>query len=194
MKREYDEILNEIETKRIITIAGRPDVRKTMFTVSLLEEAANERNAEIVYFSLERKEDDFRSSFKLTNKGVKIIDNVSTINEIENMCKRIKSEKTLDIIAIDYLQLIELQDAETSNQERFSIIVDRILRLSNELNITTIIISQLCRDVDARDGHKPELEDIKKFGSLDEKSDMVVFLYNGSDDNLIINLEKITDN
>ena len=105
MKKIYNEILNQIETKRIITVAGRPAVGKTAFTVSLLEEAVKERNAEVVYFSLERNEDDFRNSFNLTNNSIKIIDNAVTIDEIENVCTRIKAERSLDIIVVDYLQL-----------------------------------------------------------------------------------------
>lgn len=190
MKKIYNEILNQIETKRIITVAGRPAVGKTAFTVSLLEEAVKERNAEVVYFSLERNEDDFRNSFNLTNNSIKIIDNAVTIDEIENVCTRIKAERSLDIIVVDYLQLIELKNVGISAKDRFSIVLDRLLNLSKALNITILTISQLCRDVDIRNDHKPELEDIKKFGLLDEKSDMVVFLYPDRDDKLIINLAK----
>lgn len=190
MKKIYNEILNQIETKRIITVAGRPAMEKTAFAVSLLEEAVKERNADVVYFSLERNEDDFRNSFNLTDNSIKIIDNAVTIDEIENVCTRIKAERSLDIIVVDYLQLIELKNVGISAKDRFSIVLDRLLNLSKELNITILTISQLCRDVDIRNDHKPELEDINKFGLLDEKSDMVVFLYPDRDDKLIINLAK----
>ena len=126
----------------------------------------------------------------MTNNSTKIIDNAVTIDEIENVCTRIKAERPLDIIVVDYLQLIELKNVRISAKDRFSIVLDRLLNLSKELNITILTISQLCRDVDIRNDHKPELEDIKKFGLLDEKSDMVVFLYPDRDDKLIINLAK----
>ena len=190
VKKTYNEILNQIERKRIITVAGRPAIGKTTFTVALLEEAVKKRNAEVMYFSLAKNEDNFRNSFNLTNDSIKIVDTATTIDEIENMCMRIESEKNLDIIALDYLQLVELKNVGISAKDHFGIVLDRLLKLSNELNITIIIISQLCRDVDVRNEHKPELKDIKKFGLLDEKSDMVVFLYPDRDDKLIITLAK----
>lgn len=126
----------------------------------------------------------------LNLREIKLYNNNGTLNEIENVCTRIKAERSLDILVVDYLQLIELKNVGISAKDLFSIVLDRLLKLSKELNITILTISQLCRDVDIRNDHKPELEDIKKFGLLDEKSDMVVFSYPDRDDKLIINPAK----
>ncbi len=103
-----------------------------------------------------------------------------SIGEIRAKCRRLaSSEKGLDIVIIDYLQLITGSAKYAGNRQQEIAEISRSLKtLAMELNIPIIALAQLSRDVEKRQGDKrPILSDLRESGSIEQDADIVAFLY-----------------
>lgn len=102
-----------------------------------------------------------------------------TVADIRSKARRLKAEKGLDLIIIDYLQLMQSRGsrASDSRQQEISEISRSLKGLARELNVPVIALSQLSRSVEARQDHRPFLSDLRESGSLEQDADMVSFLY-----------------
>lgn len=102
-----------------------------------------------------------------------------TAAEIRSKSRRLKAEKGLDLIIIDYLQLMQSRGSRAgdSRQQEISEISRSLKSLARELNVPVIALSQLSRSVESRQDHRPFLSDLRESGSLEQDADMVAFLY-----------------
>lgn len=100
----------------------------------------------------------------------------SNVMEIRTKARRLQSEKSLGLIIIDYLQLMEGRGAENRVQE-VSEISRSLKGIARELNIPVIAISQLSRSVESRETHIPRLADLRESGSIEQDADVVIFIY-----------------
>ncbi len=101
-----------------------------------------------------------------------------TIGDIRSKCRKLKASETgLDLVVIDYLQLISSKDSRKSKQEEVSQISRGLKLLARELNIPVIALSQLSRNVDSREDKRPILSDLRDSGSIEQDADIVSFLY-----------------
>ena len=102
-----------------------------------------------------------------------------TINEIRAKCRRLSaSEKGLDVVVIDYLQLINGTAKYAGNRQQEIAEISRSLKtLAMELEIPIIALAQLSRSVDSRDDKRPILSDLRESGSIEQDADIVAFLY-----------------
>jgi len=104
-----------------------------------------------------------------------------TVRQIRGACRRIKAEGGLDLVVIDYAQLIpgELEGRNQGN--RYAEMSDISTRTKNEiagdLHVATFLVSQLNRAADGRMDPRPQLSDLRESGRLEEDADMVAFLY-----------------
>lgn len=97
------------------------------------------------------------------------------ISEIRSKCRKLKIERGLDFIMIDYLQLME-GDGENRQQEIAKI--SRSLKiLAKELDCPVVALSQLSRSPELRKDHRPILSDLRESGSIEQDADIVMFLY-----------------
>ncbi|HEX9805133.1 MAG TPA: replicative DNA helicase [Candidatus Dojkabacteria bacterium] len=106
------------------------------------------------------------------------IDDTPGINimEIRTKARRLKAEKGLDMIVIDYLQLIEGRRKENRVQEVSEI--SRFLKvLARELSVPVLALSQLSRAVEQRTGGTPQLSDLRESGSIEQDADIVMFIH-----------------
>ena len=102
-----------------------------------------------------------------------------SVSEVRSKSRRLKAERGLDIIMIDYLQLMKgsSKNASDNRQQEISEISRSLKSLARELNVPVIALSQLSRSVESRQGHRPMLSDLRESGSLEQDADMVAFLY-----------------
>ena len=102
--------------------------------------------------------------------------NASNIYDIRTKCRQLKQRGQLDMIIIDYLQLIT-SDGKGSRQEEVSAISRSLKVLAKELDVPVIALSQLSRNVETREDKKPVLSDLRESGSIEQDADIVMFLY-----------------
>ena len=101
-----------------------------------------------------------------------------SIMEIRAKCRKLKIEKDIGLIVIDYLQLIQGSGKKNSSREQEISEISRSLKiLAKELNVPVIALSQLSRGAEKRDDKRPMLSDLRESGAIEQDADIVVFLY-----------------
>ncbi|MBQ3437606.1 MAG: replicative DNA helicase, partial [Fusobacterium sp.] len=116
---------------------------------------------------------------RLTNTKIFIGDlpNV-TVLEIRSLARKLKSRGELDLIVIDYLQLIKGTGKSGDNRQQEISDISRALKgLARELDIPIIALSQLSRAVESRMDKRPMLSDLRESGAIEQDADIVAFLY-----------------
>lgn len=99
-----------------------------------------------------------------------------SVQEMRSKARRLKSEHGLDLIIVDYLQLMQGRNPE-SRQQEISEISRSLKALARELNVPLIALSQLSRSVESRQDKRPMLSDLRESGALEQDADIVSFLY-----------------
>lgn len=108
-----------------------------------------------------------------------LIDDTPAISclELRSKARRAHAEHGLDILIVDYLQLMRGDTKSQNRQEEISYISRSIKSLAKELNIPILALSQLNREVDSRQDRKPRLSDLRESGSIEQDADVVLFIY-----------------
>lgn len=115
---------------------------------------------------------------ELAETNIFVDDSASiTVSEIMNKCRRLKNKVGLDMIVIDYLQLISGDRQGENRQQEVSEISRKLKQLARELNVPIIALSQLSRAVEQRQDKRPMLSDLRESGSIEQDADIVAFLY-----------------
>jgi len=107
------------------------------------------------------------------------IDDAATSNilQMRAMARRLQASKGLALIIVDYLQLMEPRNTETSMVQQVTEISRSLKSLARELNVPVLALSQLSRAVEQRVPQIPRLADLRESGSLEQDSDVVLFIY-----------------
>lgn len=100
-----------------------------------------------------------------------------TVMEMRSKCRRLKIEHGIDMILIDYLQLMSGGKGTESRQQEVSEISRSIKALAKEMQCPVIALSQLSRAPEQRTDHRPMLSDLRESGSIEQDADLVMFLY-----------------
>ena len=100
-----------------------------------------------------------------------------SIMEMRNKCRRLKAEQGLDLVVIDYLQLMSMQGKSDNRQQEISTISRNLKLLAREMDCPVIVLSQLSRAPEQRQDHRPILSDLRESGSIEQDADIVIFLY-----------------
>ena len=99
------------------------------------------------------------------------------ITEMRSKARRLHFEKKLDLIIVDYLQLMQ-GDTRTDNRVQEISYISRSLKaIARDLNVPLIAVSQLSRAVEWRASHRPQLSDLRESGSIEQDADIVIFIY-----------------
>ena len=114
-------------------------------------------------------------------KSKMIIDDTPgiSISELRSKCRKFKLEQGLDLIIIDYLQLMtgRVGGRAESRQQEISDISRSLKGLARELNVPVIALSQLSRAVEQRPDHRPMMSDLRESGAIEQDADVVMFIY-----------------
>ena len=206
--KHFDEMTSGFHPSDLVILAARPSMGKTAFALNLALNAAMKAEKGVLVFSLEMSssqllqrllaieagiglqkirngflgEDDWGklgiASGKLANAEINIADvpNVNVL-EIRSIARRLKAGK-LDMILIDYLQLIKGTSGKSDNRQQEISDISRSLKgIARELDIPIIALSQLSRAPEQRADRRPMLSDLRESGAIEQDADMVVFLY-----------------
>lgn len=197
--KELDRLIN-IENK-LITIASRPGMGKSSLVIKIARNVSINNNIPIAIFSLDMSKEQMANRLLsdkklLNNHWTSITEEIKelkdftfyiddtpgiSIDKIIEKCQKLKLEKNIGLIIIDYLQLVGYNKNELlSRDKEITNIMTRLKKLINEINIPIIITSQLSREPEKRENHRPVLSDFSKSSSIAQNSDVVMFLYSDS--------------
>lgn len=207
---ELDKMTSGWQPSDMIIIAARPGMGKTAFTLSLAKNAASSgkgiaifslemssvqltqrlisMEAEIGSSKLRNGQLDEAEWRKLHAAVEKLseypifIDDTPAINifELRAKCRRLKQNNDIQMVVIDYLQLMSgaPNDKRGNREQEISSISRALKGLAKELNIPVIALSQLSRAVESRGGEKrPMLSDLRESGAIEQDADIVTFIY-----------------
>ncbi len=198
----------------LVIIAGRPSMGKTAFGLDLAKNAAKkgipvgifslEMSATQLVMRMLFNEGRFNGSSlhqspptkqewsrlndactRLSEYPIYVDDTPGlTITELNAKAKRLKVERKIGMILVDYLQLMQGTYRE-SRQQEISQISRSLKGLAKELNVPVIALSQLSRALELRGGdHRPQLSDLRESGAIEQDADVVMFIYRASVYNL----------
>ncbi|MGI6176845.1 MAG: replicative DNA helicase [Eubacterium sp.] len=156
------------------------EMSKEQLGQRLLSMAGNIELEKIVSGHLE--DEDFRKLMyvvdELSKKNIYIDDTSSiSVMEIKNKCRRLKVQHGLDLVIIDYMQLMDAQLKNGTREQEVAKISREMKLIAKELECPVIVLSQLSRAPEKRDNKRPLLADLRESGSLEQDADMVIFLY-----------------
>ena len=177
---DIEEGINKLRNGDLICIASRPSIEKFTFAYKLAINDTNNQNS-ILVFSLENSKNEIQKRINKIlpkEKNTYIFDNILNIEGIEQNARLIKLQKNMDLIIIDYLQLIK-SDGTTKE------VIKRLKLLAQELNVPIILLSQLSRKIESREDKRPMLSDFDKSSALIDYADTIMFLYNNEKQNVV---------
>jgi replicative DNA helicase len=128
------------------------------------------------------KEDEWPTFIQATNLLAStsvFIDDTPAISalELRSKARRLHAEHGLDLLIVDYLQLMRGDSRSENRQQEISYISRSIKALARELNIPVLALSQLSRQVESRHDKRPLLSDLRESGSIEQDADVVLFIY-----------------
>ena len=101
-----------------------------------------------------------------------------SVMEIRAKCRKMKLEKNIGMVVIDYIQLVQGSNRKGGSREQEISEISRSLKiLAKEINVPVIALSQLSRSVEQRPDHRPMLSDLRESGAIEQDADIVMFLY-----------------
>lgn len=101
-----------------------------------------------------------------------------SVMEIRAKCRKLKLERDIGMVVIDYIQLVQGTNKRNGSREQEISEISRSLKiLAKEINVPVIALSQLSRSVEQRPDHRPMLSDLRESGAIEQDADIVMFLY-----------------
>lgn len=101
----------------------------------------------------------------------------ATVAEIRSKCRRVQAQQGLDIVVIDYLQLMQSTSKRDSRVLEVAEMTRGLKMIARELNVVIILLSQLSREPDKRKDHTPLMSDLRESGSIEQDADVIMMLY-----------------
>lgn len=119
----------------------------------------------------------WKAQKKLVESNIYCDDNsLNKPSQILTKCRKLKRESGLDLIVVDYLQLMSGDTKSDNRQNEVSELSRNMKILAKEINVPVIVLSQLSRAVQQRQDHKPVLSDLRESGAIEQDADIVIFI------------------
>ena len=212
---DLDAITDGLHNGELTVIGARPGVGKTTFSLQIAERIAS-RGKSVAYVSLEMSEIQIiqkliskkarvnsrkirnaslndeeiervgLASQQISTLSFNILTKANTIQQIEIEARRLKNKDKLDLLVIDYLQLVRNTGNFKSREQEVADISRTLKLLSLELDIPIIALCQLNRNASK---NEPTLADIRESGAIEQDADNVIFLYQLNPDNNIVTVD-----
>ena len=203
---DLDKLTAGFQNGDLIILAGRPSMGKTALALTIARNAAIENKSATAIFSLEMSSDQLgqrlltsearvdnalvrRGSPNIKWKNINIasgklaqaplyIDDTPALSilDLRSRARRLKRERNIELLIVDYLQLMQGPKSE-NRQNEISQITQSLKALAKELDIPVIALSQLSRAVEQRTKKEPMLSDLRESGAIEQDADVVIFLY-----------------
>ena len=206
--RGVNNIIGGFFDSDLIVLAGRPGMGKTSAALTIAEWAARYNDVPVGFFSLEMSKEqlfyrlasqvgEFQSN--VIRQGITesqyqsfmqasgiarslpifIDDNAGTsIIDIRSRARRMKKEGNIEMVVVDYLQLVSGTGRFKENRvNEVAEITGHLKAMAKELNIPVICLSQLSRESERRENKRPKLSDLRESGGIEQDADIVLFLY-----------------
>ena len=119
------------------------------------------------------------STMSLLNESEIYIDDTPALTptELRARCRRLKREKNLGMVLIDYLQLMQVPGTKENRATEISEISRGLKALAKELNVPVIALSQLNRSLEQRTDKRPVMSDLRESGAIEQDADVILFIY-----------------
>ena len=202
---DLDRVITGLNRSDLILLAARPGMGKTSFALNIARNVSVIAKKTVAFFSLEMTKEQLASrllSSEALVGGTKlrtgrlnqeewnrligagdILKNASlylddtpgiTVPEMKAKLRRLKN---IDLVVIDYLQLMSTGRRDGNRVQEISEITRNLKILAKEINVPVICLSQLSRASEQRQDHRPQLSDLRDSGSIEQDADIVLFLY-----------------
>lgn len=204
---DLDRMTSGLQRSDLVILAARPSMGKTAFALCVARNAAVKGNKVLIFsleMSAEQlsqrliameagvdaqklRNGDLDNSD--WNKITATIDRLGeaeisiddtpglSLMEIKNKCRRLKAESGLDLVVVDYLQLMSAEGRAESRQQEISALSRGMKQLAREMDCPVLVLSQLSRATETRTDHRPILSDLRESGAIEQDADVVLFLY-----------------
>ena len=212
---ELDALTDGLHRGELTIIGARPGVGKTTFALQIADKLAN-RSKNVTCISLEMSEEQIIqkilsrrarvNSRKIRNGDLEdkeiqqigtecgnishlpitLLTKINTIQQIEIVARKMKNKEKLDLLIIDYLQLVKSTGNFKSREQEVADISRTLKLLSLELEIPIIALCQLNRNASR---NEPTLADIRESGSIEQDADNVIFLYKEDEESNIVTVD-----
>ncbi len=204
---DLDDMMGGLQPGELIVVAARPSMGKTSFALNLTERVANLKhpvaffslemsNQQVIQNMLccraqidgqaMRKgritDQQYRrlqeEAERLYEAPIFVDDSPGlTITQLRAKCRRMKQKGDIQMVVIDYLQLMSAGGRVESRQQEISTISRGLKGLARELSVPVIALSQLNRDVENRDDHRPRMSDLRESGAIEQDADVIILLH-----------------
>src|SRR4051794_32126772 len=204
---ELDDMMNGLQNGEMIIVAARPSMGKTAFAMNLIEHISADSRLPTAVFSLEMSKQQLAQRMPCSRgnidahklrKGLlqaheythlaNVVGELSkapiwvddspglTPLELRAKARRLKLQHDIKCVMIDYMQLMDNPGPE-SRQQQISEISRGVKAVARELNVPVICLSQLNRQSEGRDGHRPRMSDLRESGSIEQDADVIMLLH-----------------
>lgn len=159
----------------LVLLAARPGFGSMKLAANIAHFAQERHGLKAVIFESELTEADFRYHLLPQSIDVRIeAIHAPTVSQIR---ERLYQLKDTDLVVISYFQLIAHESADMNRILQLEDIANELKALAAELNITILLLSQLPREIERRADHRPVLNDLRYYGTIEQAADVILFLY-----------------
>lgn len=201
---ELDRYIGGLNPSDLILLAARPAMGKSAFALNIAQNVAR-AGGKVAFFSLEMSAEQnvsrmlsaqarientkLRTGELAADEWVRLAEGADTLSkcplyfddtsgitvpEIKARCRRLRD---LDLVVIDYLQLMSSGRRIENRVQEVSEITRSLKIMARDLDVPVLTLSQLSRGTESRTGHRPQLSDLRESGSIEQDADIVMFLY-----------------